>query len=38
MFFLLLGFIGLWAITEIVESFLTEKRNRSQIKHLRWLE
>mgnify|MGYP007043621471 CR=1 FL=1 len=26
MFFLFLGFIALWAITEIIETFLNEKR------------
>lgn len=38
MFFLLLGFIGLWAVTEIIETILTEKRNHTQVKHLRWID
>lgn len=36
MFLILLGFIGLWAVTEIVETFIDEKERHS--KKLRWLD
>ena len=41
MFFLLLGFIGLWAVTEIIESFMNEGSGRQapQKKNtLRWID
>ena len=38
MFFVLMGFIGLWAVTEIVETILQEKRNHRPVKHLKWID
>jgi len=42
MFFLFLGFIALWAITEIIETFLNEKRRHEsrhcQKRTLRWID
>ena len=32
MFFLFLGFIALWAITEIIETFLNEKGAVSKVR------
>lgn len=41
MFFMFLGFIGLWAVTEIIETIVTEKRRHTshgQKKSLRWID
>ena len=41
MFFLLLGFIGLWAVTEIIESFMNEDsggRSSGRKNTLRWID
>jgi hypothetical protein len=38
MFFMLLGFIGLWAATEIIENILNEKRAHKSQKYLRWID
>ena len=41
MFFLLLGFIGLWAVTEIIESFMNEdsgRRSSGRKNTLRWID
>lgn len=38
MFFLFLGFILVWAVTEIVETILEEKRRHTPVKYLKWLD
>ena len=38
MFIMLLGFIGLWALTEIIENILNERRNHRPEKMLRWID
>lgn len=38
MLLLLAGFIGLWAVTEIIENMLSKRQNHRQTKYLRWID